>query len=124
MRRDGLMVSVAMVTLACGGTAVAPIDSGLVGEVVRGPITPVCMVDRPCDAPFSAHFTVRSDALPIATFVSDTLGQFLVYLPPGRYVIQPAPDAPILFPQQQSKVVSVGRSGLTSVRLEFDTGIR
>jgi hypothetical protein len=48
----------------------------------------------------------------------------VVYLPPGPYLIQPAADAPIISPQQQSKAAVVGESGLTSVHLEFDTGIR
>jgi hypothetical protein len=110
--------------LACGGGPVAPATTGLVGVVLRGPVTPVCLPDPPCDAPFRAHFTVWRASSSVAGFESDTLGRFLVWLPPGRYTVRPGTDAPILSPELQSKTVTVAGSGLTYVQLDFDTGIR
>ena len=98
--------------------------TGLTGQVVRGPVTPVCVAERPCDAPFSAHFTVLRDQRRVADFTSDTLGNFLVHLPPGTYMVRAADDAPIMSPQFQVKQVVVGADALTTVTLEFDTGIR
>ena len=106
----------------CGGTVA--IDSGLTGVVVRGPIQPVCQVGASCDAPFAAGFTVQQGGRVIATFRSDTNGRFEVTLAPGAYTVVPAPDAPVISPTSQGKAVVVGPQGLTTVRLEFDTGIR
>jgi hypothetical protein len=99
-------------------------STGLAGTVRRGPVTPVCRVDVPCDAPFSASFDVRRDGVRIASFQSDEEGRFNVALAPGSYVIVPAADAPLMNPAAQAKTVTVDRAGLTEVHLLFDTGIR
>lgn len=99
-------------------------DTGLIGIVVRGPVQPVCQVQTPCDAPFGASFTVEQNARVVAMFRSDAQGHFQVHLAPGSYLVVPGPDAPIISPGGQAKPVVVGPDGLTSVRLEFDTGIR
>ena len=109
---------------ACSGTTPSP-TTGLAGIVVRGPITPVCRIDVPCDAPFSAGFTVQRAGRQVAQFQSDSAGQFTVFLEPGVYTIVPNADAPLISPASQSKSVTVGDTGLlTIVRLTFDTGIR
>jgi hypothetical protein len=92
---------------------------------MRGPVTPVCRVDVPCDAPFSATFSVEQDSRRVAQFQSDAAGQFTVYLQPGAYTVVPGTDAPIISASSQRKSVTVADSGmLTAVRLTFDTGIR
>lgn len=92
---------------------------------MRGPITPVCRIDVPCDAPFSAGFTVLRAGRRVAQFQSDSAGQFNVYLDPGAYTVVPNADAPLISPAAQAKSVTVGDTGLlTLVRLTFDTGIR
>ena len=98
--------------------------TGLTGTVVRGPVTPVCTVNVPCSAPFSATFTVKSGSSTVTSFQSDIQGQFKVMLYPGAYTIVPAFDAPMMSPSSQLKTVTVGSTGLTTVALEFDTGIR
>jgi hypothetical protein len=109
---------------ACRATAPSP-TTGLTGIVVRGPITPVCRIDVPCDAPFSAGFTVQRAGRQVAQFRSDSAGQFTVFLEPGAYTVVPNTDAPIISPASQAKSVAVGDTGLlTVVRLTFDTGIR
>lgn len=45
-------------------------------------------------------------------------------LSPGSYTIVPDADAPIMGATSQTKSVVVGPVGLTTVQLEFDTGIR
>jgi hypothetical protein len=100
------------------------VTTGLTGVVMRGPITPVCQVDVPCDAPFSATFTVQQNGRSVAQFHTDADGHFTVMLAPGNYTIVPASDAPIIAPQSQVKTVQVMPTGLTNVTLEFDTGIR
>ncbi len=92
---------------------------------MRGPITPVCRVDVPCDAPFSAGFTVQRGGRQVGQFQSDSAGQFTVYLQPGAYSVVPNADAPLISPASQAKSINVGDTDvLTVVRLTFDTGIR
>jgi hypothetical protein len=98
--------------------------TGLAGTVMRGPVTPVCRIDVPCDAPFSASFDVQRDGARVASFHSDADGKFTIVLPPGTYLIVPASDAPLMNPSLQAKTATVNPSGLTKVELLFDTGIR
>ena len=113
-----------MAVSACGSTAPSP-TTGLSGVVVRGPITPVCRIDVPCDAPFSAGFTVRRAGRQVAQFQSDGSGQFTVFLEAGSYTVVPNADAPLISPTSQAKPVTVEDTRvLTVVRLTFDTGIR
>jgi hypothetical protein len=108
----------------CSPDAPSP-ATGLTGTVTRGPITPVCRIDVPCDAPFTATFNVERSARRVAQFQSDASGQFTVFLAPGGYTVVPAADAPIIAPTGQAKPVTVADNGmLTVVRLAFDTGIR
>ena len=109
---------------ACASTGPSP-TTGLTGVVMRGPVTPVCRVDVPCDAPFSATFTVQRAGQRVAQFQSDASGQFSVFLAPGPYTVVPNADAPLISPSSQAKSVTVADTGaLTVVRLAFDTGIR
>ena len=125
MNRGVLLLIAGLVAVpACSSTAPSP-ATGLTGVVMRGPITPVCRVDIPCDAPFAASFTAEQNGRRVAQFQSDAAGQFTVYLTPGAYTVVPAPDAPIISASSQRKSVTVADTGtLTVVRLAFDTGIR
>ena len=126
-RLDVLIALAAALTALAGcasGSSPSP-TTGLTGVVMRGPVTPVCRVDVPCDAPFSATFAVEQDGRQVAQFQSDATGQFTVYLKPGAYAVVPAADAPIIGASLQRKSVTVADNGmLTVVRLMFDTGIR
>jgi hypothetical protein len=122
-----IAISAAATTIAaCASAGSTPsTTTGLTGVVMRGPVTPVCRVDVPCDAPFSATFTVEQNGRRVAQFQSDAAGQFTVNLKPGAYMVVPAADAPIIGASLQRKAVTVADNGmLTVVRLMFDTGIR
>lgn len=123
MTRLAAASTLVVLTFACGDGIVSS-GTGLTGDVVRGPVMPVCLPDLPCYAPFSAHFTVMQASVLVAGFTSDSQGRFFIALPAGRYTIQPGADAPIIAPEQQARNVAVGESGITRVHLEFDTGIR
>lgn len=110
--------------IACDEPLSPTAITGLTGVVVRGPITPVCRIQVPCDAPFSADFSVEQNGRRVTQFRSNADGRFTVMLASGIYRVVPDPEAPIIVPQLQAKTVEVGPVGLTEVRLEFDTGIR
>jgi hypothetical protein len=119
------LVAVAAVIPACASGSSPSPTTGLTGVVMRGPVTPVCRTDVPCDAPFSATFSVEQNGNPVAEFQSDSTGQFTVYLNPGAYIVVPGADAPIIGASFQRKSATVADSGLlTVVRFTFDTGIR
>jgi hypothetical protein len=120
-----LIATVGLVALlaGCQNGAGAPGDrTGLQGVIRRGPVTPVCRPDIPCDAPFAGQFLVSKGNRVVAEFTSDSAGRFQVALAPGDYLIAPTPGAPVMPGQQES--VSVPDSGVAVVALDFDTGIR
>ncbi len=123
MKRLFSLVFVAML-LSCTPAINNALDTGLEGQILRGPITPVCTENEPCDAPFSAWFSVLKDDHEVGRFQSDNNGEFAVALDPGVYIIVPDSSAPLMHPQQQRKEVEVQPEGLTQVTLYFDTGIR
>lgn len=99
-----------------------PDRTGLTGTVQLSPTKPLCAADDPCKAPFSASFEVRQGQRVVAEFASDSAGRFVVHLPPGRYTVGPGPSTGIIM-RRQIHEVTVGPKGLTSVQLDFDTGI-
>ncbi len=121
-----VIIGSAAAMFACASAAPSPsTTTGLTGVVMRGPVTPVCRVDVPCDAPFSATFNVERNGRRVTQFQSDATGQFTVLLAPGAYTVVPNTDAPVISPASQMKSVTVADNGmLTVVRLTFDTGIR
>ncbi len=106
--------------------AVGADATGITGQVLRGPIVPGPEVPGQInEEPFSALFSVlNSENNTVVRFESDDNGNFTVLLLPGEYTIVPDASAPILFPEQQTKLVTVPESGFADVILMFDTGIR
>jgi hypothetical protein len=93
--------------------------SGVEGIVMRGPITPVCVEGRPCDAP-AAGVTVQAmqDGNVVATTVTDKNGRFMLPLAAGDYMIQ------ALGRGTEPKDVHVSEAKLSEVAFFIDTGIR
>lgn len=124
----GLLVQVLGCRTGTTSTAAEPqspdsVQTGLKGTAYTGPTRPVCLVARPCNAPFTGNLVVRQAGQVAARFQSDSAGNFLVYLAPGAYAVAlDEPASPLL--RSQVHEVTVGSSGLTHVELEFDTGIR
>jgi hypothetical protein len=114
----------AVTVAACGHPASPTPATGLTGTVLRGPTSPVCRIDVPCTAPFSAGFTIERSGTQVGQFRSDAAGRFAASLQPGTYRVIPDADAPLLAPRSQARTIEVGAIGLTDVQLEFDTGIR
>lgn len=124
LRRAFLFEVVCLMSFGCRSPSAPTLTSGLTGTVLRGPITPVCQIQVPCDAPFSADFSVERNGEVVSRFRSDQDGRFTVMLEPGAYRVVPAANAPIIFPASQAKTVDVFAGRLTEIRLTFDTGIR
>ncbi len=117
---------VALVCAGCGSDASqAPkaMETGVIGQVYRGPTEPVCVVDDPCVETFAAAFHVYRDDLKILDFHTGPDGRFKLNIGPGEYIIVPDASAPILFPEGQARAVTVPEGAVVTVRLDFDTGI-
>ncbi len=122
-----IVASLALAASACEGDFTLVVGDGtlLIGIVTRGPTEPVCRPSVPCDAPFSAGFTVTRNGVPVSSFRSGADGRFRVALPAGgTYLVVPGPDAPLPAPGSQAREVAVRAGQMNEVALQFDTGIR
>ena len=117
------IIFIAFLAISCESDM--KLSSGIEGKVMRGPVNggPE-IVGQINDEPFSALFYVAKNAKAIAHFTTDENGEFNILLPPGIYQITPDETAPIIMPQAQSKEVVVFEDSITSIVLDFDTGIR
>ena len=103
-----------------------PSATGLEGRVLKGPMCPGPQTVQGCpDQPFSAWFEVFDDQEKLVTrFQTHEDGLFEVALRPGVYTLVPDEAAPIIHPHIQQQTVTVQPDGMTTVILNFDTGIR
>ena len=106
----------------CGAKVVT--DSGVQGEVRIGPVNPVEQPGVPNDAPYAATLRIAraSDGKVVAETRSGADGSYRVALAPGRYVLQPVNGTPLPIAQSQEFTVSAGQ--FTTVRVDYDSGIR
>lgn len=114
---------IAALTLAAGAQASAPAGT-LAGLVTRGPITPVCAFEQPCDAP-APHVTLlftRNGSV-ARRVVTDASGRYAVRLAPGTYSVSrsvaAAPDRKL----EPNRVHVVANRRL-QLDFSIDTGIR
>jgi hypothetical protein len=130
MKRRSLLVhlfavlGVVSVLLAAGCGAKTPTDSGVQGQVRIGPVAPVEQPGVTNDKPYAASLQIAraSDGKVVAETKSDANGSFRLALAPGRYVLQPVSGAPLPTAPAQEFTVSAGQ--FTTVRVDYDSGIR
>jgi hypothetical protein len=81
-----LALIVVSLTLAVGASASSS-SSGLHGTVRRAPITPVCRVGIPCDAPAPGVVLTFSRTGVVRKVRTDQTGAYRIALPPGVYSV-------------------------------------
>ena len=110
--------------LLAGGAHATTVRGGLKGLVTRGPITPVCVAEQPCEGP-ARHVTLlfsRRGAI-AGRAVTDATGAYRIGLPPGLYSVRRVHSTPIDRGLEPNRVrVYAGR--FTRVDFSIDTGIR
>jgi hypothetical protein len=118
------VVGVVSVLLAAGCGAKTLTDSGVQGQVRIGPLAPVERQGVVNDAPYAATLRIEraSDLKVLTQTRSDENGSFRVALAPGRYVLQPVSGAP--FPTAPAQEFTVSAGQFTTVRVDYDSGIR
>jgi hypothetical protein len=103
-------------------SAVSLLLGSLHGTVTRGPITPVCRVGTPCDAPakyiklFFTRNGVTHDTM------TDGHGRYRIRLPAGVYAVKTNQRPFGTTPEPKTARVRAGRD--TRVNFSIDTGIR
>ena len=96
----------------------ATTSSGLFGVVMRGPVTPICTAETPCDAPAAGvTLTFRHGATVVGRVVTGHDGTYRIALRPGMYAVQ----GPKRMTPLSARVVG-GR--FTRLNFAIDTGIR
>ena len=102
--------------------AVSLLLGALQGQVMRGPIAPVCHIDKPCDAPASHVRLFFTRSGPTTAAVTDTKGFYRVRLAAGTYAVRTDQRSFGTMPQPRRVRVAGGR--VRRVDFHIDTGIR
>ena len=120
MRRAALVASLAC--LVSSGAWAGQGSSGLSGKVLRGPVSPVCKLAQPCQAPASVTLAFGRNGREVARVRSTRAGEYRVALAPGTYAVSFAFRHPLwrLSPQR----VRVPSGSYARVNFLLDTGIR
>ena len=122
MRALVLLASLALV-LAAGAHATVR-QGSLAGVVTRGPITPVCVVEQPCDEPAKGVTLLfsRNDRV-VGRVVTDGQGRYRLRLPVGLYSVR-RPSATSIDRKLEPNHVRVYGGRLSRIDFSIDTGIR
>jgi len=97
--------------------------SGIEGEVVLRPVSPVEWPGMLNQRPYEALIGVADEAgRVVAGIRSGPDGRFRIILEPGTYVLHPESDA--MYPQAPAQTVTVMKGQFTPVRIIYDSGIR
>jgi hypothetical protein len=124
MRPARLLTLVALaLALATAATSTAAVPrSGLHGTVMRGPTTPVCRVDVPCEAPARNVVLTFWRGGVGRTTRTDGSGAYRIGLPPGIYSVRTGAKPLGLTPYPARVHVRAGHSD--KIVFMIDTGIR
>ena len=121
--RHFLAILVAAVTVSVGAAS-GSTGSGLHGLVTRGPITPVCSVDQPCDEPAAnVQLVFVRNGVVVSRVRTSATGKYRLALSPGRYAVR-LPGKPGLGRIVKPQTARVLRGRYTRVDFSIDTGIR
>jgi hypothetical protein len=118
-----VLVSTIALLLTAGVQAATPRGT-LAGVVMRGPVTPVCALEQPCDEP-AANVTLlftRNGSV-LGRTVTDMNGHYRVRLAVGTYLVC-RPSAAVPDRRLDPNRVRVYAARSTRVDFSIDTGIR
>lgn len=113
----------ALLGVPVASTAGAP-PPNVKGTLYRGPIMPVCIEGRPCDAPARGVVLVFSHAgADVKRVTTGAAGRFALRLSPGWYAVRTL-HKPRLGSALTPARLRAPASGVLTIRLHLDTGIR
>jgi hypothetical protein len=122
MRLVVVLSSLAL-ALAAGAEATPPLGT-LAGTVTRGPITPVCALEQPCDEPApNVTLLFTRDGSVVGRAATDKNGHYRVRLPSGVYAVR-RPSATSIDRKLAPNRVKVVAARTRRIDFAIDTGIR
>lgn len=110
--------------LATASAVTTGTDSGLRGQVLYSPTSPVQRPGRTCERPYQATVVVTHAGVRgvIARVGTSSDGRFTVRLRAGRYLVMATSHTGYL--RSWSRVVSVSVYHFTGLTIRFDSGTR
>ena len=118
-----LVALLAMVVAVGATTATATAPSGIRGNVIRGPLSPVCREGTPCTGPAGGVvLIVLRGGQRIAKTTTTAAGTYRFVLPPGTYVVRTLRTS--MAGSLQPHTVRVRQARFTIANFEIDTGLR
>ena len=127
MNKKILLAPIVLLILACGLFAKpVPIDSGVTGKALVGPMCPVVFEGQECpDQPYQATITVNNlEGRKIVQFQTDEQGNFNIPLAPGEYILHPETPEGMPFPYADEQRFTVIPGEFTRLIVLYDSGIR
>jgi hypothetical protein len=117
-------VALIAVVLALTAPAAGAPGSGLYGKVNRGPLTPICVAEKPCSGP-AAGVTLRfmRSSTVVASAVTAKDGSYRVVLRGGSYFVRTGSPQRLGRSLRPSSV-RVTAGTWTRQNFSIDTGIR
>jgi hypothetical protein len=104
-------------------TSIQGSASGIAGEVILWPVSPVEWPGMINHRPWQAAIRITDEAgRTVAQVQSDAGGRFEVMLEPGVYRLHPESD--VACPRAPEQTVTVQQDGFTPVRITYDSGMR
>jgi hypothetical protein len=123
MRRAVSLALLATLALGCGSASGGTATSGLKGRVMRGPTTPVCRVNVPCEEPARGVKLIFSrSGKVVARTTTNQKGYYRIPLKPGTYSVRT--NRPGFEKVPQPSRVAVRNDTFRRVVFHIDTGIR
>jgi hypothetical protein len=119
----GASLAVLVAAVACGAaTGTQELRTGLHGLVTKGPLSPVCSDETPCEGPApDLRLVFSRNGVVVARTTTRPDGTYRIGLRPGRYAVrvgQPRRTA------TEPATATVPRTGFRRVNFFVDTGIR
>ena len=103
-------------------SAVSLLVGTLHGQVMRGPVTPVCKIGRPCDAPAAKVRLLFTRNGTTTSALTDAKGFYRVRLAAGTYAVRT--DQGPFGTTPQPRTARVVAATVRRVDFHIDTGIR
>jgi len=121
VRAFALAAIAGSVAVACASASTS--SSGLRGKVMRGPITPVCRINVPCEEPARGVklFFSRSGKV-VGRTTTNNKGWYRIALKPGAYSV--TTNRPGFEHRPKPSRVTVRTDRVRRVDFSIDTGIR
>ncbi len=127
LRSLGGLVPLFVLVASCGVAPPGPTPSpsvtpsGIAGVVMLGPTCSTPTAADPCLVAYAARLVVfDTDGQVVGRVASAADGRFQLPLPPGDYVLQPAPGGDP-FPRAEAQNVTVVDGEITQLEIDYET---